>query len=66
MKPRLITRAEREARKAGQPMRGLGDLVAKVTGAIGIKPCVPCKTTRKDYLNRLVPFSTRTSKPPTL
>ena len=56
MKPKIITRAEREALRAKQPIRGLGDLVAKVTDAVGIKPCIPCKTTRKDFLNKLIPF----------
>lgn len=56
--PRIITAAERAARRQ-QPMRGLGDLVARVTKALGIKSCVPCRTTRKDFLNRIVPFSTK-------
>ena len=59
--PKLITRAEREARKG--KMRGLGDLVAKVTDAVGIKPCIPCRTTRKDFLNKLVPFKSVDPKP---
>lgn len=62
----IITRAEREARRAKQPMRGLGDLVAKITDAAGIKPCIPCKTTRKDFLNRLVPFQSRQPAQPQL
>jgi len=51
---KIITRAEREARK----MRGLGDVVAAVTKAVGIKPCAPCKG-RQATLNRLVPFTTK-------
>ena len=59
MTPRIITAAQRATRRQQQPMRGLGDLVARVTNAVGIKPCLPCRTTRKDLLNRLVPFSTK-------
>jgi hypothetical protein len=33
---------------------GAGDLVAKATGALGIKPCKPCEK-RKQQLNGLVP-----------
>lgn len=36
-----------------KPM-GLGDLVAKVTGAFGVKPCAPCKK-RQQALNNAVP-----------
>ena len=36
-------------------MAGLGDLVAKVTSAVGIKPCAECKG-RQEKLNKLVPF----------
>jgi len=44
-------------RNCGGPsrMRGLGDAVAKVTSAVGIKPCSGCKR-RRDKLNKLVPF----------
>lgn len=38
---------------APKPM-GLGDLVAKVTGAFGVKPCAPCKK-RQQALNNAVP-----------
>jgi hypothetical protein len=37
------------------PLRGLGDVVARVTSAIGIKPCGGCKQ-RQQKLNELVPF----------
>lgn len=36
--------------------KGLGDVVAGVTSALGIKPCAGCKK-RQDWLNRMVPFS---------
>ncbi len=35
--------------------RGLGDVVASVTSAVGIKPCGGCGK-RREALNRLVPF----------
>lgn len=54
MTPRIITAAERAARRNPQ-MRGLGDLVARVTKAVGIKPCGGCQK-RQVTLNKLVPF----------
>lgn len=38
-----------------KPMRGLGDVVAAATSAVGIRPCAGCKK-RQESLNRLVPF----------
>ncbi len=38
-----------------QPSRGLGDTVAKVTHAVGIKPCVGCKK-RQVALNIFLPY----------
>lgn len=35
--------------------RGLGDTIAKIITAIGIKPCGGCKK-RQALLNRLVPY----------
>jgi len=35
--------------------RGLGDTIAKVTKAVGIKPCAGCKK-RQTKLNELVPY----------
>jgi hypothetical protein len=40
------------------PLRGLGDVVARATKAVGIKPCAGCKK-RQEKLNRWVPFSQR-------
>lgn len=37
---------------------GLGDVVAGMTRAVGIKPCPPCKR-RQDALNRLLAFGKR-------
>lgn len=35
--------------------RGLGDTVAKITSAVGVKPCGKCKE-RQAKLNDLVPY----------
>lgn len=35
-------------------MRGLGDVVAAITKAVGIKPCPPCER-RREALNKAVP-----------
>lgn len=35
--------------------RGLGDTIAKITSAVGIKPCGGCKK-RQAALNRMVPY----------
>lgn len=43
------------------PARGLGDLVAKVTTAIGIEPCGGCKE-RQAALNRALPISRNCGK----
>ena len=37
---------------------GLGDTVAKMTKAVGIKPCGGCKK-RQEWLNKKVPYKTR-------
>lgn len=34
---------------------GLGDVVAKITGLLGIKPCASCKK-RQEKLNKIMPF----------
>lgn len=38
-------------------VRGLGDVIARATSAIGIKPCGGCKQ-RQETLNKLIPFNT--------
>jgi hypothetical protein len=43
-------------------LRGLGDVIAAATKAVGIKPCEPCRK-RQEALNRLVPFNSN-EKPP--
>jgi hypothetical protein len=35
--------------------KGIGDSIAKLTEAVGIKPCVGCEK-RKNILNKLFPF----------
>ena len=37
------------------PARGLGDTIAKVTTALGIKPCGGCKK-RQEALNKLIRY----------
>ena len=41
-------------------LRGLGDVVAAVTSAVGIRPCGGCKK-RQEALNKLVPFNNKQS-----
>ena len=48
---------------APSQMRGLGDMVAAVTSAIGVKPCESCKQ-RRDAFNLLVPFGQKETSPP--
>ena len=38
------------------PSRGLGDTIAKMTKAVGIKPCGGCKK-RQKKLNKWVPYA---------
>jgi len=38
-----------------KPVRGAGDIVAKITSAIGIKPCSGCQQ-RQETLNDLFPL----------
>lgn len=35
--------------------RGLGDTIAKLTSAVGIKPCGGCKK-RQEWLNKAIPY----------
>ena len=46
-----------ERAKPQTTIRGLGDVVAAATAAVGIKPCGGCKK-RQELLNDLVPFNT--------
>jgi hypothetical protein len=40
---------------AKQQSRGLGDTIAKITSAVGIKPCGGCKK-RQEKLNQMFPY----------
>lgn len=40
------------------PARGVGDVVAKITKAVGIKPCGGCAK-RRAAMNQAVPFKRR-------
>jgi hypothetical protein len=40
-----------------QPSRGFGDTIAKITNAVGIKPCGGCKE-RQKRLNKIIPYQT--------
>ena len=44
-------------RKTKKEIQGLGDVVAAITSAVGIEPCVDCKE-RQFSLNRLFNFKT--------
>jgi len=37
------------------PSRGVGDTVAKLAAAVGVKPCAKCNK-RKERLNRAMPY----------
>lgn len=50
---RIITAAERTSRR--NKWRGLGDVIASATKALGIKTCGPCNQ-RREALNKAVPF----------
>ena len=38
--------------------KGLGDTIAKITKAVGIKPCGGCKK-RQEKLNKAMPYKSR-------
>ena len=40
-----------------QKPKGIGDVIAIATQAVGIKPCGSCNQ-RKEKLNQLIPFNT--------
>jgi hypothetical protein len=49
---KLLQERQEQAR---QQSKGLGDTIAKITSAVGIKPCGGCAK-RQMYLNRLIPY----------
>lgn len=51
----MLQIVEQKQPASPQPVRGLGDVVAKVTKAVGIKPCGPCER-RRQMLNQRFPF----------
>jgi hypothetical protein len=57
-KPKGISQA---LNQKNAPVRGAGDVVARVTSALGIKPCQSCEERRK-ALNKLMPFGTESDK----
>lgn len=38
-----------------QKSRGVGDTIAKITSAVGVKPCGGCKQ-RQEWLNEKLPY----------
>mgnify|MGYP006283361925 CR=1 FL=1 len=36
------------------PARGLGDVIASATKAVGVEPCAPCQK-RREALNQILP-----------
>lgn len=68
MTPKQLEAFERSAKRLGvsldfilknvngKPMRGLGDVVEKVTKSVGVKPCSSCKK-RKEEWNKKFPLS---------
>lgn len=44
-----------QCEKYAGPMRGAGDLVAKITTTVGIKPCGGCKKRQMDW-NKAFPY----------
>jgi len=47
---------EKAHQKGQKKSRGLGDTIAKISKAVGIKPCGGCKK-RQAKLNKLLPYS---------
>ena len=45
----------RHEKEISNGVEGIGDMVAKMTSAVGIKPCSGCKK-RQAWLNKLFPF----------
>lgn len=50
----LFARAHAQHQSTSPTHLGAGDLVAKLTGALGIKPCTPCQA-RQRALNEAFP-----------
>jgi len=52
---KLIQEEREMARKRS---KGLGDTIAKITNAVGIKPCGACKK-RQEKLNKMFPYENK-------
>lgn len=55
MRTRTILYKKDGTREVVEGWRGLGDVIASATKALGIKPCGGCKK-RQNALNKAVPF----------
>ena len=51
----------KQPRPEGEVSVGLGDTIAKVTTAMGIKPCGKCKK-RQEALNKAFPYKKKDGK----
>ena len=56
--PNIVPRVVSSSESAQIPMAGLGDVIARMTRVVGIKPCGGCKQ-RQEALNKLVPFENK-------
>jgi hypothetical protein len=57
MPPQPVGQPTQQQQDGSTRLRGLGDVVAKVAAAVGIKPTKGCGCKkRQEALNRLVPF----------
>ena len=54
----IVEEKKPEAAEPAPVSRGLGDTIAKVTKAVGVKPCGPCER-RRQWLNARVPYRNR-------
>ena len=57
-----VTVVRFDAAPPGKRFRGLGDVIAAGTSAVGIPTCRGCQK-RREALNRLVPFSNENPPP---
>lgn len=46
----------KKPQKPIEQSKGLGDTIAKITSAVGIKPCGGCKK-RQEALNKALPYN---------
>lgn len=56
---KLVEQFVQESKKEiARKSKGLGDTIAKVTSAVGIKPCGGCKK-RQEKLNKIFPYENK-------